>query len=131
MTQHAPERTIDLQSYKVLESSEYQSANPDGSIDCPDNEETVLLEYEPASDETTTLIHAIGASDAADVKYRLRYAQNITFTMESPPGGVNDPFSFTEKLGAPLETDQTVQLTAINTSGSTKSLVARAHIEVA
>lgn len=121
---------IDLRNYKVVESSDLETANPDGTVTCPAGEETVIMEHEPTTDDTTTLLHALGASDAPDIRFRLRYATNISFTMESPPGGVNDPYSYTNELGAPLTTTRTLKLTAVNDGGASKDLVSRGHVEV-
>jgi hypothetical protein len=127
-----PEDAIHLREYTVVETSEFQDANPDGTITCPPGEETILAEYEPATDQSRVLLHAMGASDNTDVRYRLRYGSTeISFTAESPLGGINSPFSFTDSLGKPLTAGNgTVALTTLNDGGAAVDLAARLHLEV-
>jgi len=122
-------RPINIDDYLVVETSDFENANADGSITVPSGGEQVLLEHEPETDQSTVFIHALGAADANDIAYRVYYGQNIAFTMESPPGTITAPYSFTENLGGPLATNDLFQLTAINARTSDLDLAARAHIE--
>lgn len=124
------ENPIDLKDYMVIESSDFQWANADGSITVPAGQEETLVEYEPLNEDNRIFLHALGASNASDVEFRLRYGENISFTTESSIGSINDPFSFTDKLGAPLTSQATVKYTAINSSDADVNLAGRMHLEV-
>ncbi len=123
---------IHVRDYTVIESAQLEDANDDGTITCPGGEETALIEFEPAGTGSRALLHAIGATDASGLEYRLRFGGNdISFTAQSPLGGVNDPFSFTDELGKPLTAGSaTLFFTAINNTENDIDLVARAHVEV-
>lgn len=129
MSEHTD--AIHVRNYTLVESSGMEYANDDGTITVDPGEELALAEYEPASDTKRALLHAYGATDAQDVVYRLRYGgTDISFTSESPLGGINDPFSFTEQLGAPLSAgSKTLTITALNDKTDAIDLVARMHIE--
>lgn len=126
-----PEEALHARDFVLVETSDFPSSNADGSVTVADGEEQSLVEYEPPTGNHKALIHAFGATDAADVQYRLRFGgEEISFTAESSLGGVNDPFSFVDVLGKPLTAGTgTVQFTAINTSGSPIDLVARMFLE--
>lgn len=115
--------------YFVIESEELPHANDDGSITVPDGDEVTLVEYEPVGD-TVVYLHALGAADAQGVEYRLYDGQDIAHGTESPVGTINNPFSFTQKLGGPLSTDDLIQYNAVNTSGSDVDLAGRMHVHV-
>lgn len=121
---------IPMRNYTVIESSELDHANPDGSVTVPANDKAQLLDYEPATDADYALLHALGAVDAKGVRYQLKYGNNTAFTMESPPGVLSEPFSYTEKLGEPLGTNGTFELWALNETNSGIDLAARGHVEV-
>jgi hypothetical protein len=117
-----------MANYLVLESSDLSTANNAGAIEVPDGKEATLIEYEPTQNVGVHL-HALGATNLQDVTYRLEYGQNISSSMEAPPGSYADPFSFTKEFGAPLTSDQTVRYTAVNQSGQSQTLVAVMHVE--
>lgn len=123
---------IFLQDMVVVESSDFPEANDDGTITVPANEERGLIEYEPATGESRSQVHAIGATDAQGVQYRMRYGgEEISFTTESPLGQINEPFSFTEAFGKPLTAGAgTVQYTAVNSNDQPIDLVGRMFVEV-
>lgn len=123
---------IHVRSFTVVESSNMEWANDDGTVTCPSGEETTLVEYEPPSDANEVRIHALGAADATDMKYRLRYGGNeISFTAESPLGGINAPFSFTDDLGAPLSAGgSSIMFNAVNEGAEDRDLAGRFYLEV-
>lgn len=116
----------------ITESSDFSQSNDDGSVTVPANEEMGLVEYEPPSGDNRVLIHGFGATDALDVRYRLRYGgEEISFTTETALGGVTDPFIFREVFGSPATAGSgTVQLTALNDGDQPVDLVARMFVEV-
>lgn len=121
---------IDLANYLVLESSDLGHANSDGAVTVDPGDDVVLCEYEPTSTDASVLLHALGATNLNGIQYQLEYGQNVSHRSEGPPGGYNDPFSFTQNFGAPLTSDQTVTYRAINISDTQKDLVAVMHVEI-
>jgi len=121
---------IGIENFLVTESSDMPWSKNDGTVEVAPNEETVLVEYEPVKGETFHLL-GLGAKDALDVEYRLRYGgTDIAFTTESALGGINDPFLFADHAGAPLESDQTIQYTAVSSRDTPIDLAGRLLVEV-
>lgn len=120
---------IPFRDYLVIETSDLEAANPDGSITVPAGGEQVLCEYEPTGDDNRALLHTLGAADANDIQYRLKYGTNTSFTTESPVGLITNPYSFTETAGAPLTTTSTFRYVAVSSRDQDIDLAARMHIQ--
>lgn len=128
-----PDGVVHFRDLVIVESSDFENANNDGTMTVPADEEQTLVEYEPPSGDNRALIHGFGATDALDVEYRLRYGgEEISFTTETSLGSITDPFVFREVFGRPATAGSgTVQLTALNASQNPVELVARMFVEVA
>lgn len=123
--------TISPSGLTIIESSEFSHANADGTITVPANDEEVLVEIEPSTFGNAAVLHALGAADAKNVRYQLKYnSTNIAYETEAPLGTLTNAFSFTDNLGRPIKVEGTMKYVAVNSGDSAVNLAARFHTEV-
>ena len=109
---------------RLVETSDLQDANDDGSVTIEANTERELLLYENRADHPF-LLHFLGAADALDVQYVLRVGQEIVFTSESPVGTITNPFVFADYYGGPMAFARDITYSARNNTGSSIDLAGR------
>jgi hypothetical protein len=108
----------------VVETSNLDDANADGAITVNDGETATVVEYENFGNQMAYLV-ALGAHDVLDTTYKLVVEGDERFTTESPLGGVNSLFSFTETLGQPLPVGSRVRYDVTYTGGGSTDYVGR------
>lgn len=130
----APEvRPIRPGTYRVVETDALESdaVNDDGTITLKPGETLDLARF---SEQVPGRLLAVGATDAADVRYFVetdnqRKPGGVT---NSPLGLLNDPFSFVQNYGAfiPFVNSVAYRARLPQNASSSVDLAARLHVEV-
>lgn len=113
--------------FVVQESSNMDGANADGAFVVPDGGTAEIVRWE---DEGPLHLFALGANDATGTKYELVLDGEIVTRTVSPLGSINDPHSFVDVLGMPLQADESIVLRVRNKSGQEQTYAGRAYVGV-
>jgi hypothetical protein len=106
------------QNMVVVETTNVDGANADGSITANAGQTVTLVEYDNRGNGMAYL-SAVGAADALNCTYALKVEEDTVFSTESPLGTIVNPFSFSEKMGHPLPVGDRVRYEATyNGTGS-------------
>jgi len=121
---------MDATRYIVLETSNLDEANDDGTVTLSPGDTQALIRYDLG---TPVALQAIGANDRDNVTYEIRINNEKTVggQTNSPVGTLNNPFSFVGNLGAAIPAEKLEYIASYDPAASGNiDLAARAHMEV-
>lgn len=116
-------------SVRVIETSDLDDANDDGTITLSPGEKATLVEYRGSASAT----YAVGATDVAGVVYWLEVDGNpVIGPTNGPLGTVPEPFSFIQNYGGAVPSSNRVAYKALYPDDQTGQidLSSRIHLEV-
>lgn len=113
--------------YLVVETSRMDDANDDGVITVPPGESREVVHWDQ---EGPLLLFALGANDRGGAEYRILLDGQQRVATVSPLGTVNQPFSFANVLGTPIQADSSITLEVYNGGDAEAPFAGRMHIGV-
>lgn len=119
-----PNQPVPPGQIRIVETTDLDSANDDGSLTVPAGQEHEILLYENRADHPF-LLHFLGAADALDVEYVLRVGQEVVFRTQSPVGALNEPFVFADYFSGPMAFGRDISYSAYNTGDASVDLAGR------